>query len=266
MVETKLKNLFEKFKLEFYEPMKLNMIDLHELKRKFDQEQAKPNDKFVNVDKNETFIDLSAVIKEFKLQNYNKNLKWANLRAETAGGNFLVYWSLVKSMKHAKFLHVCTNAELYQRQKVDLIVRALEPDMDCYVKYICVGQVKGEDSMVAYLQREEYFRYAAVQRQMIPDEKLVEKNLASLTLFSIVYDLFATGHHKDMCMSSVDLERLAEMKLGEQASFVLYNCARLNAILDKFQSRVKQGRVFYRNIRLLIISQYVNELNLRVVR
>lgn len=184
---------------------------------------------------------------EFGLKNYNRTIKSGSLDAELSSPHFLAYFSFLAKLDgeaNFRLIQICSNGELYQRQKADLLTRAfrrrVKNDFDS--RYVCVGHVSGPDTLELYAQREAYFRSAAVQRQMIADESLVESNLESLSLFSIVYDLLGSGHHKDVKLASIELDDVGQAKLSEQAAFVLYNCARLNAILDKFNSRVSQGR------------------------
>jgi hypothetical protein len=109
--------------------------------------------------------------------------------------------------------------------------------------------------------RKKYFEYAAKQRQMISND-LNQSNINNLTLFSIVFDLFSANHQNDLGKFKLadfykvealsaqsdndDSDQFDEdentLKMCEQSSFILYNCARLNAIIEKFQIMVKKGR------------------------
>lgn len=173
---------------------------------------------------------------------------------------------LKKSEKKAtRVLNLCSNSELFQRQKVDLVSRTNLKTKDFEIKYICIGSVKLDtlnhenvgqenDSVYNYELREKYFRFAAEQRQIISDDQF-ETNIKSFTIFSIIFDLFNSNHQSDIKKFKLpqvddgDFDELA--KLGEQSSFILYNCARLHAIFEKFQACVNQGRVQFNHQLIL---------------
>lgn len=229
--------MLTKLKLDF----EVNIIDIDKLRSRFNKHL---DQKFIKTNENsENLVDFSRIISELGVNNFNSNLKQGDLMSEINNANFLVYESQLESIKPGtKLIHICSNSELYQRQKADLLHRAFNPSSSFDVGYISSGQVTSKHlASEVYELREKYFRYAAEQRQMIDDVDVIDSNLDSLNHFSIVYDLLATQHHKDVKLSEIEIEKIPEIKIGDQASFVLYNCARLNAILDKFQSRVKQG-------------------------
>jgi arginyl-tRNA synthetase len=93
--------------------------------------------------------------------------------------------------------------------------------------------------------RERYFKYSAEQRQIISDE-LADQNIRSLTLFSFYFDLFSSSHQTDIKnFKVIDLDQLDLnndlVKSNEQSSFILYNCARINCIIEKFEKLHEQG-------------------------
>ena len=156
-----------------------------------------------------------------------------------------------------RILTLCMNSEFYMHQKIDLILRAIQKNDENHKTYdhmfICTGNVRIEenesdissDFLYHYETRKKFFKYSAEQRQMISEE-LSDANIENLTLFSIVFDLFNSNHQTDIKkFKCIDLEQMElddRVKLGEQSSFILYNCARISAILEKFNSFVKQGR------------------------
>jgi hypothetical protein len=180
--------------------------------------------------------------------------------------------------KHSnRILSICTNSEFFKRQKVDLLSRVILDKEETKAtsrvsKYICIGAVKtdlntnsnsdNQDCILNYEMRKKYFEYAAKQRQMISND-LNQSNVNNLTLFSIVFDLFSANHQNDVSKFKLagfyKVEALSEqnqaecsndedefddnnLKMCEQSSFILYNCARLNAIIEKFQTLVKKGK------------------------
>ncbi len=187
--------------------------------------------------------------------------------------SFVSFENFIENKSNSNFLfNLCLNAEYLQRQKVDLLARMVNKKNDNpletnKLKYICTGSVKIHsetlidekdsklinDSLYNYKSREKYFRYAAEQRQKISNESIYEENIKNLTLFSIVYDLLNTKHHNDINKFKIidpsqlnvelydfdDLDQ--ELKLSEQSSFILYNCARLNAIVEKYDSNISNG-------------------------
>lgn len=96
----------------------------------------------------------------------------------------------------------------------------------------------------AYELRERYFKYSAEQRQLLPDE-FNSSNMRHLTQFSFSFDLLSSTLQGDL--TKFKLAEFAQtecgdgLKLCEQSSFILYNCARLNAIIEKFDSLVQRG-------------------------
>ena len=243
-----INEIFVKFKLT--NDLEINLIDMEEIRSKI---KSDLDPKFIYFTENgQQRIDFTSITTEFGVKNYDQNLKSANLDFELNNPHFLSFWSHVNSFstKHPfRSIQVCSNGEIYQRQKADLLVRALLGSNQVYnVQYVPIGHVNGPNALECFSQREAYFREAAIQRQMIPDENLVESNLESLSLFSIVYDLLGTGHHKDVKLNAIENSELA--KMNEQSAFVLYNCARLNAILEKFNTRIKQGKIYLSLINL----------------
>lgn len=162
--------------------------------------------------------------------------------------------SIQKPNRSVKLFNIVSNGEFFQRQKADLLFKVLEPELNKNINlgYVCVGSVKAEqlDSLSAlfhYELRDKYFRYSAEQRQMIGDKDLIQSKIESLTLFSIIYDLFGINHQLDIKkLPTINVANICDndntLKFSEQSSFVLYNCARLSAILEKFRTRVKQGK------------------------
>lgn len=254
LIKPTLEEVLVKFNLN--DVLEINIIDPDELKSTI---KLDLDPKFIENTNETPRVDFKSIINHFSeelaIKSYNSNLKSTHLEAELSSPLVLAYWSQVNSASEKnpiRWIHVCTNGDMYQREKADLIVRALSPLAISHVEYVPVGHVSGGlSALECYSQREAYFRHAAIQRQMIPDESLVESNLASLSLFSIVYDLLATGHHKDVKLTAcIDPESDNESKLSEQAAFVLYNCARINAILEKFNSRVKQSITCLSNLNI----------------
>jgi hypothetical protein len=187
--------------------------------------------------------------------------------------SFVSFENFILNKSNSKFLfNICLNAEYLQTQKIDLLARIINIKIrnlngTCKLKYICTGNVKAQfdtliddedstilnDTLYNYKCREKYFRYAAEQRQKISNESIYEENIKNLTLFSIVFDLLNTKHQNDVNKFKIidtnqlnselfdfdDLEQ--EFKLSEQPSFILYNCARLNAIIEKYDSNICNG-------------------------
>jgi hypothetical protein len=170
---------------------------------------------------------------------------------------------LKKALTHPKrIIHICSNSECFSRQKIQLLANCFlnenEHNNDTTnilkqstFKYLCVGSVKAFDKniesqnvMCYFKNREEYFRFASNQRQIISD-KLNEINIRGLTHFSIVFDLLNTSHVNDINkFNRVDMNEIEmnnDLKEFEQSSFILYCCARINTILEKFENMVKEG-------------------------
>jgi hypothetical protein len=185
----------------------------------------------------------------------------------------LFYEEFIKSnLKETKrLIQICLNSEFYARQKMDLITRALLHDDDksqIDLKYICLGYVKSDEAELSsdelskdplhnYKSREEYFRFASKQRQIISNS-LNESNIVILAQFSFLFDLLNSNYQNDIKkFVLVDAEKMdfdEEAKAFDQSSFILYSCARMHAIIEKFESLVSQGINYF---RFFVWSQYV---------
>ncbi|CAF0781654.1 unnamed protein product [Brachionus calyciflorus] len=209
---------------------------------------------------NDIQVNFGQIASNFSLKNYDSNLKIGYVDSVMITG--LCYQEfLTKNLKNSsKILTICLNSEFFQHQKFDLILRAFNGNEESHKFYthnfICTGNVKVDENETStikvtndffdhYRSRKEFFKYSAEQRQMTPEE-LSEANIENLTLFSIIFDLFNTNHQIDIKkFKYIDLSQMElddKVKLGEQSSFILYNCARISAIFDKFDTYVKQGR------------------------
>lgn len=141
-------------------------------------------------------------------------------------------------------------------------------------KFICTSRVEpnnGEEdehcAMHNYETRKKYYSLAAAERQIISDE-LTESNIKNITLFSFIFELFNSNHEHDMLKFKlhdfVRDEHGLEIKVkpDSQSSFILYNCARLHAILEKFQLTVEQGLL--KKIYLIEILFYFINIKIKV--
>lgn len=101
--------------------------------------------------------------------------------------------------------------------------------------------MNSEDSTAQYHldSREKFFRDSAEQRSLISDD-LCEQNIRNFTKFSLVFDLLSTNHSNEIKRFKIMPEN-ADNCLSEHSSFILYNCARIKAILDKHENLVNQG-------------------------
>lgn len=195
-LKSRLEKLFRTLKLDVNGRLELNIPTAIEANK-----SLKIDDKFLVNDGEK--IDLEAIINELGLKTYNGNLKHANTASELSSPALHIYAaSQCDDSTRTRLLHVCSNSEHYQRQKIDVIERALTLTTHrSVVGYVCVGNVTtsdNDDVDKVYETRENYFRSAAQQRQMIDDHGIVDDNLSSLTLFSIVHDLFSVANHKDV--------------------------------------------------------------------
>ncbi|RNA17721.1 DALR anticodon-binding domain-containing, partial [Brachionus plicatilis] len=246
-------NIKENLTLEFHS----QHTDMEEIAKKFVQNI---DEKFKTTDKeNDVIVNFSRIKSEFNLEKYDQNLKnkyldvlplTAELYKNFLNENLPVYDGIQT---------LCLNSELFQAQKIDLLLRSFS-DIDHKHKryehgFICTGIVKIDENEPSYFDlrddflkhyecRQKFFKYSAEQRQMM-SEQICEVNIQNLTLFSLVYDMFNSNHQTDIKkFKCIDLEKIKideNQKLGEQSSFILYNCARISAILDKFYSNVDQG-------------------------
>ena len=170
-----------------------------------------------------------------------------------------------------RIIHICSNSEFFSRQKIQLLVECLlngEHNEDAKntvkqssFKFLCIGLVKsinniGTDQKVIifYKNREDYFRFASNQRKIISDQ-LNEVNIKTLNQFSFVFDMLNTNHLNDINkFNRVDMKEIEtnnDLKEFEQSSFILYCCARLNTILEKFENMVREVIYTSRNFESL---------------
>lgn len=144
-------------------------------------------------------------------------------------------------------IHICFSSEFYQRQKNDLISRVLVDTKSApySVNYICVGRAALEkpkelDALFQIESKERQFRYSAEQRNLISDEKS-EFNIGNFTKFSLTYEMLSLLNHNDIKKMDVYDVTGDEEPHSDQSSFILYNCARLNAIIEKFENLQSTG-------------------------
>ena len=150
-------------------------------------------------------------------------------------------------MKSEQLLNICFTSEFYQRQKTDLLSRiAFESACPQQSRnYICIGKAlspnqKETDVFYQIQLREKYFRNSARQRNLISDEKS-ELNICNFTKFSLTYDILSLSHHNDIKKMDSFSNLSENESQGDQSSFILYNCARLHAIIEKFENLQATG-------------------------
>jgi hypothetical protein len=154
-----------------------------------------------------------------------------------------------------RLINISLYSELFQRQRTELLSKLLlgnhSNESDAY---ICVGGVKATQSSVMYhyLLRERYFRHRVEQRRKL-SMQLSEINIKNLSVFSIVYALLSVHHQSEIgslkCVESSergdqdesDEEENERRESSEPSSFILYNCARLNALIDKYERLKDEG-------------------------
>lgn len=176
----------------------------------------------------------------------------------------IVYENFLKNSltQPKQIIHLCSNSEFFSLQKIQLLVSCFLSESNhnkdarnlikqCSFKYLCIGLVKslfdiGSDQSVMshYNNRQKYFSFASNQRKIISDQ-LNEANIKALTKFSIVFDMLITNHVNDINkFNKVDMNEIEtnnNLKEFEQSSFILYCCARLSTILEKFESMIQEG-------------------------
>ncbi len=264
--ESKLSSIFELFALNQRLELKILNSNNEQLSGFFARIDSKYK-KIKTIDQDEVLVDFGKILTDLKLNanlNYDSNLKIC--KTNDLNQEILSVYEEFSGSKssYSRILYLCTNAEYFQRQKLDLLFRSVHFPDHLTSKFICIGNVKTDSNenndsiQYNYELREKYFRYSAKQRQMLSND-LNQFNVKNLTLFSIVYDLFGTNHQNDFSKFKVeDFLRVnlenddAEddedfydekcLKISEQSSFILYNCARLNAIIQKFENLVQKGK------------------------
>jgi hypothetical protein len=163
------------------------------------------------------------------------------------------YEEFLESANSNEIIHICLHSEFNHRQKVDLISRITSKKSSISSSYICIGNVRldndnneNDSVLIEHIEaREKCFKYAADQRPRLPDE-ISEKNIKMLTKFSILYDLVNISHQNELKQFKSNNEAEFNNNTSEfkkASSFVLYNCARLNAIIEKFESLEESGKM-----------------------
>ena len=188
-----------------------------------------------------------------------------NSSAKNSSNLCTCFAAFLKSLPEgSRILNVCSNSELFQRQKADILLRPLYPSSFGQVKYLSIGQVQlkanqattlADDVESNYEKRQNYFREITKQRNLISTE-LTNENVTHLTRFSFAYDLFSTSYQTPVKSFNLDFEAddhvdpedddferpNSASNDNKSASFILYNCARINAILEKFNHLQEQGK------------------------
>ncbi len=160
-------------------------------------------------------------------------------------------------------MHVCFSSEFFQRQRNDLINRVLVESTSKYsVSYVCIGKSlldqksKENDALFQIDAKERQFRYSAEQRNLISDSKS-EFNIANFTKFSITYEMLCLGGHNDIKRMDIFDVSSQEEPRSDPSSFILYNCARLHAIIEKFNNLQRTGEFIRRKYFLKILNQFL---------
>ena len=159
------------------------------------------------------------------------------------------YHDFFSKTKSERILHFCFSSDYFQRQKNDLISRIASIDSGLDKKkslnYVCLGKSMSENNnaLTHVESREMQFKYSAEQRNLISDQK-TELNIQNFTKFSLTYDVLSLAHHNDIKKLGIfDLSSETEPQ-SDPASFILYNCARLHAIIEKFENLQNDGISF----------------------
>ena len=82
--------------------------------------------------------------------------------------------------------------------------------------------------------KEKFFQESTAQRKALSNE-LCEANVRLLTLCSITFDLLKVSPSNDIKLQTNNFAN------EHDSSFLLYNCARISAILNKFNYLIAQG-------------------------
>lgn len=159
-----------------------------------------------------------------------------------------VYNEFIENSKSCELIiQMCFNSDFYKKQKIDLLSRLSNSNMPNKVKYCCIGSVNTEETALFHIKsREKYFRDSSEQRNLMTDD-LNEFNIKNLTKFSLIFDLLCLNHQNDIKNLKVPD---TDETWSNQSSFILYNCARLNAILEKFHIYHTQSNLYFL-VRLL---------------
>lgn len=126
--------------------------------------------------------------------------------------------------------------------------------------YICIGKAfspnqKEIDVFYQIQLREKYFRNSAKQRNLISDEKS-ELNICNFTKFSLTYDILSLAHHNDVKRLDAFSNLAENESQGDQSSFILYNCARLHAIIEKFENLQANGKILLIRFFSLVTNNF----------
>jgi len=111
---------------------------------------------------------------------------------------------------------------------------------------VCIGKSlidwnsKENDALFQLDAKEKQFRYSAEQRNLISDAKS-EFNIANFTKFSITYEMLCLGVHNDIKRMDIFDKTSQTEPRSDPSSFILYNCARLHAIIEKFKNIQNTG-------------------------
>uniref|UniRef100_A0A2C9KNL0 Uncharacterized protein n=1 Tax=Biomphalaria glabrata TaxID=6526 RepID=A0A2C9KNL0_BIOGL len=142
-------------------------------------------------------------------------------------------------------LHIVPQSQSYRQQQIRLI-RLVLLDQSFSESQLVVGSViqKGKtvpDSAQSFYRARYQQMKEASQMRYGPDIDASEivRRVNLLTSASIKVDLLGNDSHNELHLEVAETDRPAESRLG---SFILYNTARVAALLNQFNEKVSKGK------------------------
>ncbi|KAI8745608.1 DALR anticodon-binding domain-containing protein 3 [Biomphalaria glabrata] len=154
----------------------------------------------------------------------------------------------ITSLTHGQItcgcLHIVPQSQSYRQQQIRLI-RLVLLDQSFSESQLVVGSViqKGKtvpDSAQSFYRARYLQMKEASQMRYGPDIDASEivRRVNLLTSTSIKVDLLGNDSHNELHLEVAESDRPAESRLG---SFILYNTARVAALLNQFNEKVSKG-------------------------
>ncbi|XP_067854516.1 DALR anticodon-binding domain-containing protein 3 isoform X2 [Heptranchias perlo] len=194
-------------------------------------------------------VHLRQFVKEKELGGYDTNLDVALVQEEALRQIAELQRTILQAdSEQCLVIHVVGCEEEFQQQKIDLLWQILNAGMDQVTqRHLVCGPVRiaGENS---HLNAVQYFQFRRSQMQEASVMKygsLVQGDswaeiISSMTSATIRFELLATAHRSPLNLDLTEAVNIST-KGTRSGAFVMYNCARLATLFDRFNKSVQQG-------------------------
>ncbi|XP_062978165.1 DALR anticodon-binding domain-containing protein 3 [Elgaria multicarinata webbii] len=148
---------------------------------------------------------------------------------------------------YCSVVHVVSNEEAFQQQKVDLLWRLVAPQaLAASQKHLVCGPVKithaaSPMSVLQYFQlrHSQMYEASVLKYGDLSQDETWTETVSVLTSAAIRFEILSTAHQNQVLL---DVEETSISTKGTKSgAFVMYNCARLATLFETYQRAVEQG-------------------------